>query len=134
MVLLFQIQEFKKARTWRGGDINEWLDVLKTTSATGTNALQLQQVITGDEPRVFTFEVPISWDRLHGDKNQPGAVYGGIDLCVDDDSHLIGAGDKAADGNCVNRWFTEGYSAGPHRVYAQLMFGMGPHLRARGRR
>jgi hypothetical protein len=47
------VQEIIKARTYHGRTMNQWLDVLKTAPFNGTNALQLHQMITGNEPRAF---------------------------------------------------------------------------------
>jgi hypothetical protein len=55
-----------------------------------------------------------------------------VDLCLDNSDLFIGGGDKAADGNCLNHWYTKGFSPGPHRVCARLMFGMEPPRWARG--
>jgi hypothetical protein len=77
-----------------------------------SNPLALTQIITGDEPDVVTFEIPISYNTLTN--------IGGLELCVDGDVPSFQELDPATDGNCLLVWNTTYSSPNLHSIQAQF--------------
>jgi hypothetical protein len=79
-----------------------------------SNPLTLTQVITGQEPDIVTFEVPVSYNLLMN--------IGSLHLLVDGgQAASFQECDRAADGNCLLLWNTTFDSPGQHYVQAQLI-------------
>jgi hypothetical protein len=78
------------------------------------NPLTLKQVITGEEPAIATFEVPVSYDAL--------AIVGTLRLLVDGgQSASYQECDRATNGNCLLEWNTTFDSPGQHLSQVQLI-------------
>ncbi|MGH7976701.1 MAG: immunoglobulin domain-containing protein, partial [Limisphaerales bacterium] len=77
-----------------------------------SNPLTLTQVITGDEPDIATFEVPISYSTL---TNIGGLNlnFNGVDVTLEDFTN-------ASDGNTLLEWNTTYEPPGQHYLQAQL--------------
>jgi hypothetical protein len=101
-------------------------EVLRNVSAANTNPLTLRdlltlkQVITGGEPEVVTFELPISYDAL----KRAGEIYLLIDTNNDDSDegcvvqHMNC--NRADNGDCLLVWDTIYESPGKHALRAGL--------------
>jgi Immunoglobulin domain len=78
-----------------------------------SNPLTLTQVITGQEPEIATFEVPISYNLL----TNIGSLY----LLVDENQGgEFQSYSRASDGNCLLTWNTTFDSPGQHYLQVQL--------------
>ena len=82
--------------------------------------LTLKQVITGEEPSIATFELPISYDSL----KQVGLAFLLVDA-VNNEPAVSGAGayqecDRATNGDCLLEWNITFEPPGAHRLQAEL--------------
>jgi len=77
------------------------------------NPLTLTQVVTGEEPDIATFEVPINYDAL--------VNIGGLSLWVDGEAVSFQECNRAANGNCLLSWNTTFHWPGQHYVQARLI-------------
>ena len=77
-----------------------------------SNPLALKQVITGDEPGIATFEVPISYSVLTNIGNL-NLYFNGVDVTLEDVTN-------ASDGNTLLEWNTTYEPPGQHYLQAQL--------------
>jgi hypothetical protein len=118
--------------TYHGHTMNQWLEMLATGSDAGTNALMLKQVITGDEPDVVSFEVPLSYDLFK--KYDLFEKAGKIHLFVDGEIYEYQSYERATNGNFLLSWNTPFASPGVHRLYAEFWLCImdRPPLIARG--
>jgi hypothetical protein len=103
-------------------------EVLRNEAASGTNKftlaemLTLKQVVTGAEPEVATFELPVSYDAL----TNLGSLTLYIDPIEDEDSDMgCNAGqlecNRATNGNCLLVWNTIYEAPGKHALQAGLV-------------
>jgi hypothetical protein len=76
------------------------------------NPLALKQVITGNEPDIATFEVPISYSVLTNIGNL-NLYFNGVDVTLEDITN-------ASDGNALLEWNTTYEPPGQHYLQAQL--------------
>jgi hypothetical protein len=89
----------------------------------GTNEnLELKQVITGEEPDIATFEVPVKYDLV--EKPNPGCLRLVVDP-RDGDDRAGGGGEfqdcsRATNGNCLFSWNTTFDPPGQHHLRANL--------------
>jgi hypothetical protein len=121
-----------KEPTYMGHPITEWLH---NATADSTNRLTLDQmltlkpVITGEEPSIATFELPISYDSL----KKIGLAF----LLVDANKNegvVAGSGtyqecDRATNGNCLLEWNITYEPPGTHRLQVEL-FIQGQHSKS----
>jgi hypothetical protein len=107
---------YRAARTYQGQTMDQWLKKLATDPTAGTNVLKLRQVITGEEPDVITFEVPISYDLLEYGLKPYG--IGKMNLLMDNEyvSHFT----RATNGNCLFIWDTIYDRARLHHLQVEL--------------
>ncbi len=104
--------------TYLDQTIDQWLERLATDTGAGTNALILKPVITGDEPGVVTYEMPISFDLF---KKYDLLEKGGkIHLFVDGEIYSYQSYDRATNGNFLISWNTTFAPPGTHRIHAEL--------------
>jgi hypothetical protein len=124
----------------------QWKLILAQNSFPPAKALQLTQVMTGQEPECFTFEVPLSYD-LMTNYGFLTITNGILRLAVDVVS-TSGYYDhaRATNGNCLLFWtpydhspghrlFQDDIAPGPHRINAELQIfgrGTGRQLQASG--
>ena len=80
----------------------------------GSNPLMATQVITGEEPEIATFEVPISYNALTNIGTLRLLVDGGLSASYQEC-------DRAADGNCLLEWNSSFDSPGQHYLQAQIV-------------
>ena len=102
------------------------VELLRNKAVDATNRLTLDQmltlkpVITGEEPSISTFELPVSYDSL----KQAGLVF----LLVDADKNgatVAGSGayqecDRATNGDCLLEWNITFEPPGKHRLQVEL--------------
>jgi len=117
--------------------MNQWLKVLGANSVAPTNILKLKQVITGEEPDIATFEVPISYNLLQELRNNNPKldIPYRLSLFVDDSYVSTVWTNNAINGNCLLVWNTIYNPPGPHQLQAELLLGGASGtrvLRARG--
>jgi hypothetical protein len=79
------------------------------------NPLTLTQIITGQEPDVVTFEVPVNYNVLNN--------AGRLSLFVDGDDALLQNSATALDGNSLIIWNTPYDTPGQHYLSAELNLG-----------
>jgi hypothetical protein len=79
-----------------------------------SNPLIASQVITGEEPEIATFEVPISYNALTNIGTLRLMVDGGLLASYQEC-------DRAADGNCLLEWNSSFDSPGQHYLQAQIV-------------
>jgi hypothetical protein len=84
-----------------------------------SNPLSLKQVITGDEPDIATFEVPIAYNLL----NNIGVLH----LNVDGVDATLEECDQAPDGNCLLKWNTDYESPGQNYLQAMIALNKDPN-------
>jgi len=77
-----------------------------------SNPLSLKQVITGDEPDIATFEMPISYSVLTNIANL-NLYFNGVDVTLENFTN-------ASDGNTLVQWNTTYEPPGQHYLQAQL--------------
>jgi hypothetical protein len=77
------------------------------------NPLALKQIITGQEPDIATFEVPISYAVLTN--------AGNLNLCLEGLSARLQDVKQAADGNCELVWNTDYETPGQHSLQAEFL-------------
>jgi hypothetical protein len=77
-----------------------------------TNPLMATQIITGEEPDIATFEVPISYNLITN--------IGNLNLYIDGSTASFQECDPATDGNCLLKWNTTYNSPGQHYLQVQL--------------
>jgi hypothetical protein len=110
---------------YRGRPLSE---VLRNESASGTNKLAfadmltLKQVVTGAEPEIATFDLPVNYDAL----TNLGSLHLYIDPVADEDSEEgcnVGQLEcnRATKGNCLLVWNTIYESPGKHALQAELL-------------
>jgi len=110
---------------YRGRPLNE---ALRNEKASGTNhltlteLLTLKQVLTGAEPEIATFELPINYDVL----THLGSLHLYIDPVYDEDSDegcYVGQLEcnRATNGNCRLVWNTIYEAPGKHAIQAGLL-------------
>jgi hypothetical protein len=111
------------------------VDLLRNSRTSGTNKLTLTEmltlnpIITGAEPEVVTFELPISYDAL----TNLGTLELYIDPTPDEDSDEgcnVGQLDcnRATNGNCLLVWNTIYEAPGKHALQAGLDLNEPPNL------
>jgi hypothetical protein len=110
---------------YRGRPLSE---VLRNESASGptklalADMLTLKQVVTGAEPEIATFELPVNYDVL----TNLGSLHLYIDPIADEDSDEgcnVGQLEcnRATNGNCLLVWNTIYESPGKHALQAGLL-------------
>ncbi len=77
-----------------------------------SNPLIATQIVTGEEPDIATFEVPISYNLITN--------IGSLSLLVDGSAASFQECDPATDGNCLLEWNTTFESPGQHYLQVQL--------------
>lgn len=79
------------------------------------NTLVLRQVLTGDEPEIVSFRVPLPYDELE--------EMGSLRLLVDGDGRMASLQDcsRGRDGACVLHWNTSFDPPGQHSLQAHLL-------------
>jgi hypothetical protein len=85
---------------------------LSMTPFDTSNPLSLGQVITGEEPDIATFGVPVNYTLL--------TAVGAVTLFVDGEDAAFAGCVAAADGNCLLKWNTTYETPGQHYLAAQL--------------
>jgi hypothetical protein len=76
------------------------------------NPLTVKQVITGEEPDIATFEVPVNYDALTN-VGSLSLILNGIDVTLEDFS-------RATNGNTLLNWNTTYEPPGQHYIQAQF--------------
>jgi hypothetical protein len=77
-----------------------------------SNPLTPTQIVTGEEPDVATFEVPVSYNLITN--------IGQLDLLVDGVAAQFQECDQATNGMCLLKWNTTFDAPGQHYITAQL--------------
>jgi hypothetical protein len=77
-----------------------------------SNPLMATQIVTGEEPDIATFEVPISYNLVTN--------IGSLSLLIDGSAASFQECDPATDGNCLLEWNTTFDSPGQHYLQVQL--------------
>ena len=110
--------EWKYHSTYRGRTMNQWLKILATEPNAGTNALILKQVITGEEPDIITYEMPLSYDlfKKYNLLERDGVIH----LFIDNDIYSYQSCDRATNGNFLISWNTTFAPPGFHSIYAEF--------------
>ena len=110
-----------RATHFQGHTAEEWVDKFRTDSGPIEDALRPKQIITGEEPELMTFEVPIACGLL-GD-HPDAARVSELELYVDGDGIFGNLGES--NGNARLYWDTSHYhnSSGPHQIQVGLLVG-----------
>jgi hypothetical protein len=103
--------------TFRGQPLSKFLQDTKT-AATNKLALDellsLKQIVTGQEPDIATFEVPVNYDVITN--------FAELQLLVDDGAEGdLQECDRATNGNCLLVWNTTYAPPGQHALQARLI-------------
>ena len=77
-----------------------------------SNPLTATQIITGEEPDLATFEVPVNYSTVTN--------IGQLQLLIDGNTAQFQECDRATDGNCLLKWNTTFDSPGQHYLQVQL--------------
>ena len=118
--------------TWQGRPLSKVLgDNQAKNNSTLDELLTARQIITGQEPEITTFEVPVSFDIVTN--------IGRLNLLVDAEAADLSTSDgeelpactRATNGHCLLAWNTGSDAPGPHALQAQLLYAEG---KARNRR
>jgi hypothetical protein len=106
---------------YQGRTAKQWLALLYTGKSGLADALRPHQVLTGEEPGIITFELPINYDFLHGSYETKRTG----DLVLYIDGHGIAHCFRAADGNCDLCWNRAELDpkAHFHEVQVQMLVG-----------
>src|SRR3954447_27083133 len=94
----------------QGRTVSQWLKVLGTAKPE-ENPLALEQLVTGEEPRRFVFEVSVSYDLLQLKHGEIGVRR----LALFADGKLVSLADRASNGNCILTWEAVYDPPGTHR-------------------
>jgi hypothetical protein len=122
--------------------------VLRNKNSSGTNELTLdemftlKQVITGDEPEVVTYQVPVGYDAIMSMRSETNAFpYAQLRLLMDsnpeeswrNEPELTNC-ERAPNGDCRLAWNTAFERPGQHAVQALLLaeLGINKELQVRG--
>lgn len=106
-----------KEPTLDGLTMGQWLKALKTNPLDGDNPLALKQIITGEEPDIVTFELPLNYDALN---YYALTNVGDLRLWINDKPCSNQGLERATNGNCLLRWNTTYSPPGQHRLQAHV--------------
>ncbi|MES1180975.1 MAG: hypothetical protein ABUL66_03840, partial [Verrucomicrobiota bacterium] len=126
MILVFVVFEIQHSLEphYKDHPLRQWLHnekVLGTKQLTLNELLTVKQIVTGKEPDIATFEVPISYDAVTN--------IGELRLLMDAGTEQWPARgaefqecDRATNGDCLLAWNTTFDPPGAHTVQAQLVW------------
>ena len=89
--------------------------IAETKKLSVDELLSLKQIVTGEEPDIATFEVPVGYDALKDRGELRLSVDGGVGTELEDCT-------RATNGDCLLVWNTTYEPPGQHALQAQLLY------------